>query len=144
MQMSHFRAILIKLSLKYIPRSFKRCNINACILNGYKDMPFWHLQGPFRTTAIIYTYKSTYRYVTEIGLRMCLLLPSPKLCKINSVCIVIYFNLDKAVSYQHGRRPLPWLSRAMRKCVLCHMRTTKAQISLRIRAVGSAHLLFAA
>ena len=28
-----------------------------------------------------------------------------------------------------------YLSRAMRKCVLCHMRTTKAQISLRIRAV---------
>ena len=27
------------------------------------------------------------------------------------------------------------LSRAMRKCALCHMRTTKAQISLRIRAV---------
>ena len=28
----------------------------------------------------------------------------------------------------------------MRKCVLCHMRTTKAQISLRIRAVWSAPL----
>ena len=27
------------------------------------------------------------------------------------------------------------LSRAMRKCVLCHKRTTKAQISLRIRAI---------
>ena len=36
------------------------------------------------------------------------------------------------------------MSRAMRKCVLCHMRTTKAQISLRIRAVWSAPLLFAA
>ena len=34
-------------------------------------------------------------------------------------------------------------SRAMRKRVLCHMRTTKAQISLRIRAVWSALLLFA-
>ena len=32
----------------------------------------------------------------------------------------------------------------MRKCVLCHMWTTKAQISLRIRAVWSAPLLFAA
>ena len=30
------------------------------------------------------------------------------------------------------------------KPVLSHMRTTKAQISLRIRAVLSAHLLFAA
>ena len=43
----------------------------------------------------------------------------------------------------------PWsfhkkLSRAMRKCVLCHMRTTMAQISLRIRTVWSAPLLFAA
>ena len=28
-----------------------------------------------------------------------------------------------------------YMSRAMRKCVLCHMRTTKAQIRLRIRAV---------
>ena len=28
-----------------------------------------------------------------------------------------------------------YVSRAMRKCVLCHMRTTKAQISLGIRAV---------
>ena len=36
------------------------------------------------------------------------------------------------------------MSRAMRKCVLCHMRTTKAQISVRIRAVWSAPLLFAA
>ena len=30
------------------------------------------------------------------------------------------------------------VSQAMRKCVLCHMRTTKAQISLCIRAVWSA------
>ena len=30
------------------------------------------------------------------------------------------------------------------KTCLCHMRTTKAQISLRIRAVGSALVLFAA
>ena len=37
-----------------------------------------------------------------------------------------------------------YMSQAMRNCVLCHMRTTKAQISLRIRAVSSAPLLFAA
>ena len=36
------------------------------------------------------------------------------------------------------------LSQVMRKCVLCHMRTTKAQISLRIRADRSAPLLLAA
>ena len=36
------------------------------------------------------------------------------------------------------------MSRAMKKRVLCHMRTTKAQISLRIRAVWSAPLLFTA
>ena len=35
------------------------------------------------------------------------------------------------------------MSRAMRKCVLCNMRTTKAQISMRIRAVWLAPLLFA-
>ena len=28
-----------------------------------------------------------------------------------------------------------YMSRAMKKCVLCHMRTTKAQITLRMRAV---------
>ena len=36
-----------------------------------------------------------------------------------------------------------YLSHVMRKCVLCHLRTTKMQISLRIRAVWSAPLLFA-
>ena len=43
MQMSHFREILIKLSLKYSPCSLKRRNIHVCILNGYKVMSFWHL-----------------------------------------------------------------------------------------------------
>ena len=37
-----------------------------------------------------------------------------------------------------------YLNQAMRKCVFCHIWTTKAQISLRIRAVWSAPLLFAA
>ena len=36
------------------------------------------------------------------------------------------------------------VGQVMRKCVLCYMRTTKVQISLRIRAVISAPLLFAA
>ena len=36
------------------------------------------------------------------------------------------------------------MSQAMGKCVLHYMRTTKAQISLRMRAVWSAPLLFAA
>ena len=36
------------------------------------------------------------------------------------------------------------MSWAMRKHILCHMRTTKVQISLRIHAVWSAPLLFAA
>ena len=36
------------------------------------------------------------------------------------------------------------MGQVMWKCVLCHMRTTKVQISLRIRAVSSAPLLFAA
>ena len=36
------------------------------------------------------------------------------------------------------------MGHVMRKCVLCHMQTTKVQISLRIRAVWSAPLLFAA
>ena len=55
MQMSYFREILIKLSLKYIPCSLKRRIIHVCILNGYKVMQFWHFKGPFHTTAIIYS-----------------------------------------------------------------------------------------
>ena len=34
MQVRHFRAILIRLSLKYIPCSLKRYNKHAYILNG--------------------------------------------------------------------------------------------------------------
>ena len=51
--------------------------------------------------------------------------------------------------YRHPAQTTPasqfseWLGQVMRKCVLCHMRTTKVQISLRIRAVWSAPLLFA-
>ena len=37
-----------------------------------------------------------------------------------------------------------YMSRAMRKPILCHIQTTKTQISLRICAVWSAPLLFAA
>ena len=40
--------IMIKLSLKYIPCSLKRCIIHVCILNGYAVFT------PFQTTAIIY------------------------------------------------------------------------------------------
>ena len=40
--------------------------------------------------------------------------------------------------------PIQKMSLVMRKPVLCHMWTTKVQISLRIRAVWSAPLLFAA
>ena len=36
------------------------------------------------------------------------------------------------------------MGQVMRKCVLSHMQTTKVQINLRIRAVWSAPLLFAA
>ena len=36
-------------------------------------------------------------------------------------------------SIRLGEDLMEYLSRAMRKSVLCHMRTTKAQISLRIR-----------
>ena len=51
MQMSYFREILIKQSLKYIPCSLKQCIIHVFILDGYKVMQFWHLKGPFQTTA---------------------------------------------------------------------------------------------
>ena len=43
------------------------------------------------------------------------------------------------ISHQHACK----ISLVMRKPVLCHMQTTKVQISLRIRAVSSAPLLFA-
>ena len=47
-------------------------------------------------------------------------------------------------SLRFHKRYTLYMSRAMRKGVLCHMRTTKAQISLCIRAVWSAPLLFTA
>ena len=56
MQMTHFREVLVKQSLKYISCSLKRCNTQVCFLNGYKVMPFWHLKGPFRATAISYIF----------------------------------------------------------------------------------------
>ena len=49
-----------------------------------------------------------------------------------------YWTLFYIFGKQHS-----YLSPVMRKCVLCHMGTTKAQISLRIRAVWPAPLLFA-
>ena len=45
---------------------------------------------------------------------------------------------DGSRTFQH------YISRAMRKHVLCHMRTTKAQISLRTCAVWSAPVMMAA
>ena len=55
MQMNCFRETLIQLSLKYIPCSLKWCIIHVYILNGCEIMQFWHLKGPFCTTAIKYT-----------------------------------------------------------------------------------------
>ena len=50
--------------------------------------------------------------------------------------LIIYKSMDQIF--------LNNMSRAMRKCVLCHLGTTKAQISLRIRVVWSAPLSFTA
>ena len=55
--------------------------------------------------------------------------------------------IDNSLPYVRmnlSRQKIKQLSRAMRKCVLCHMRTTKAQISVRTHATWSAPLLFAA
>ena len=54
MQMSYFHETLMRLSLNYVQCSLKRCIIHVYILNGHKVMQFWHLKGPFHTTAIIY------------------------------------------------------------------------------------------
>ena len=51
-------------------------------------------------------------------------------------------NVRAMFSLNYSKNGVIKLSRAMRKSVLCHMRTTKAQISLRIRAVWSAPLFF--
>ena len=71
-------------------------------------------------------------------------------------CFIIYFNSSAFTTEPRSKavicpsfknqwlKRLSYLSRTMRKCVLCHMRTTKAQIRLRIRAVWSAPLFFAA
>ena len=51
--------------------------------------------------------------------------------------------IKKNYNHNHSYTQLH-MSRAMRKCILYHMQTTKAQISLHIHAVWSAPLLFAA
>ena len=53
--------------------------------------------------------------------------------------LIPYVNLTSLVSSRRYN-----VSQVMRTPALCHMQTTKAQISLRIRAVWSAPLLFAA
>ena len=55
-------------------------------------------------------------------------------CGIMGSC-TLRFTLDKGRKYTYEPRH--------EKTCLCHMRTTKVQISVRIRAVWSAHLLFA-
>ena len=54
------------------------------------------------------------------------------------MCVHLLSNLLTAAHFQKTEEKSEAgieLSRAMRKCVLCHMRRTKAQISLHIRAV---------
>ena len=46
-----------------------------------------------------------------------------------------YFSSGGSDEQVNDRFSSIYMSRAMRKCVLCHMQTTKAQISLRILAV---------
>ena len=57
------------------------------------------------------------------------------------------FIIDTAYTEHHSGNSVAssvYVGQVMRKCVLCYMRTTKVQISLRIHAVWSAPLLFAA
>ena len=68
---------------------------------------------------------------------------------VKKISWYIWIKLFEPTSICHKSTPVTKLSlinmsRAMRKRVLCHMRTAKVQISLRIRAVWSAPLLFAA
>ena len=61
-----------------------------------------------------------------------------------------YIRLARKLTRQkYNQKHLPYIiqgqmGQVMRKRVLCHMRITKVQIGLRIRAVWSAPLLFAA
>ena len=90
MQMSYmrFRGTLIKLSLKYIPCSLKRCINYVCILNGYKVMQFW-LTGPFHTTTIIYRLQNElmqqYLYTNIFKL------PHPLSKILHSIYYTLYF-----------------------------------------------------
>ena len=43
-----------------------------------------------------------------------------------------------------GKKVQNFMGQVMQKCVLCHVQTTKVQISLRIHAVWSAHFFFPA
>ena len=75
--------------------------------------------------------------------------------QLSTRCIPVFTKSLIFLAKLESHRPIPngclipnnptyFMSQVMRKRVLCHMRTTKAQISLRIRAVWSAPLLFTA
>ena len=67
-----------------------------------------------------------------------------KKVKIKMYYTVKTVNIETSKNFAVMNLKFYHTGQVMQKCVLCHMRTTKVQISLRIHAVWSAPLLFAA
>ena len=61
MQISQFRDILTKHTVKYIACSLKWYIIYACVLNGFDVMHFQDLKDPFAALRII--CKCSYRFL---------------------------------------------------------------------------------
>ena len=121
----------VRESLYYV-RGRQHLSVYRVLTEGWIEFLGWHLKTP--KLICRHQYLNT-RYATKT--RGCSdgVLSVPK----NECFVTIIRGFDLMMSNVPKQ-----LSRAMRRCVLCHMRTTKVQISLRIRAVWSAPLLFAA
>ena len=128
------------------------------ILLAHKnDKIYWKIFGKYfrsltrkakmRNILILFTFSLTSLLVSIISFGIPVRW-NTFFCSFESVSKDIYSYENCSRSFNgHWVKHQPTLnkvSRAMTKGLLCHMRTTKAQISLRIRAVWSAPLLFAA
>ena len=102
--------------------------LQKCMQSHPVVLDVWFLVGPF--ASILHVCEQWKLWQDWAGL------PEPLLVTYVIRTIISWAGSNTFWTGKH-------MSRAMRKCVSCHMRTTKVQISLHVRAVWSAPLLFA-
>ena len=95
--------------------------------SGERSLPFGLLvHGPVISLLLFFALKNIF-----------VLLGKPDSGELRCPATAVIGEMVTLTPYLYGivKSALLHMSQAMRKCVLCHMRTTKAQISLRICAV---------